>query len=1224
MSNGRIEELEQKRFRSGEEKRKTIKIQEPYTPPEKPKAAQSVVKVMNYAQGGKSTTAIMEYIARTNDKDKEDIELEDRNGMKISGKEEIAEVVGKWKKDFDPVSKNPKTRHVTHMLLSADTNVKNIDQVTDAARSLLKREFGDKGFDYVFVPHSDTQNPHVHVVIKNQPRDLGVEKPRKLRLNPNDLLHLRKEFAKELNIRGLEHEATRTKDDPVRFKESIRKRLDGLKKNMSWYQATITALEQGEPVRGDIRKKSRYLQGEVLRIKELVIKSGLAHKEKKEFAEEYKQLTKEIAAMRTTNELAQIEATVKSYSQDTMQQLANSKEVAGYLSDFVEIQRAALVDLSDRLPDKTVKRISDRFDAIQAKLEYRTPTISEKDLDYIGLDRGTFFLSDKKITFDGIRITDENRKALLDLAERSSNPKLSWVIKEFDQVALSSLEKAGIAKKDIKAVAEVEKLSQDLPVIDLEKTTLADIQETEELAGWKENILDPLQKEFSAIGKEDTLPPSERRELFDHLVDKIDDPDLHQAKEEFLSREKHIDKQLADIEAYLESIQPEPAEEGAADPVVQEETESTEISQNGQEPKRLTDQEIEDLKLRTRDELHLSDPRPVLDSLGIDYKENGNRLVFKAREERTASANMYVDNKTGEWKFKDFGGANGTIENVVMETTGKNYKDALEYSIDKAGTRNYLQEKFDEIKHGKVLEHRAELSQEDKQRLADLKEANLNFSRENSVESKVVSVEPITPKDKDVIEFLKDRGIDKIPEGFYRIRGEFETPTGKKIQNEGVGILTGNLKDFQPGKTKLDDIGADIHLLKKVKLRDGSILKTQTFGNKDITVIDNPKATRQVVIESKMDYAAAKAKGQLEDAKVILANGTGNAHRVVKELQKSPGLPTAFYNQNDNAGAKFVHSVATGAGLSKFDYISYAKGEEKQDINDLVKNKVDLSSRKISDRKLEDFVLANREHLPKEAEVIDKTKEQNKIQEAKRLRDELLVEKQKIRSDFEAKVKSKLQEHRANVQGEKEQIREKIKEIREVLQEKKAPEDFFSRERPAKEPAKKDIYAELKFEYLNPVKSPDPIRTARENVKLVTGTFAAYENQIRRVNDAIKDIVESGITSKEAKEKTKPLKEIREEFRKGLLDHIRTNTPKVLEDIKKADKQAMTLAPDQRKEIRALNLATVESLHNALDGAKKTIRNEFSGWSRHQATADIEKQQRSIERGFDVGKGRGL
>jgi hypothetical protein len=404
-----------------------------------------------------------------------------------------------------------------------------------------------------------------------------------------------------------------------------------------------------------------------------------------------------------------------------------------------------------------------------------------------------------------------------------------------------------------------------------------------------------------------------------------------------------------------------------------------------------------------------------------------------------------------------------------------------------------------------------------------------------------------------------------------------------------------------------------------VELRDGKVLKTQTFGNKDITVIDNPGAVRTAVIESKMDYAAAAARGELVDAKVIIANGVGNAHRIIKELQKTPDMPTTFYNQNDKAGAKFVHSVAAGAGIAKFDYVKYSPGEEKHDINDLVKNGIDLATRKTAGR-MEDFVRENRQHLPEEAASIDRKTEEQKIQSAKQLLSELLCEKEKIRAGAETQAREKITSNLA----EKEKIRGQLIEIKEILQKKiQIPEDFFTREKPV-EPARKDPLSELRFDYLNPVKSPDPIRTARENVKLATGTFAAYENQIRKVNDAIKDIAESKVERAEKKEATQRLVAVREEYKKGYLEHIREHTPKVVGDLKKADKEVMNLPPEQRKEIRALNRSTAESLHAALDGAGMTLRKEFSGLARHRAVLDIEREKRGIERGFGIEKGRGL
>ena len=62
----------------------------------------------------------------------------------------------------------------------------------------------------------------------------------------------------------------------------------------------------------------------------------------------------------------------------------------------------------------------------------------------------------------------------------------------------------------------------------------------------------------------------------------------------------------------------------------------------------MSEQEIQQLKQRTTQELMLQDPKPVLDALGLEYKEIGyDSYKFKVRDEKKPSAKplLYVCKK---------------------------------------------------------------------------------------------------------------------------------------------------------------------------------------------------------------------------------------------------------------------------------------------------------------------------------------------------------------------------------------------------------------------------------------------------------------------------------------------------------------------------------------------------------------------------------------------------
>src|SRR5690606_3513685 len=160
--------------------------------------------------------------------------------------------------------------------------------------------------------------------------------------------------------------------------------------------------------------------------------------------------------------------------------------------------------------------------------------------------------------------------------------------------------------------------------------------------------------------------------------------------------------------------------------------------------------------------------------------------------------------------------------------------------------------------------------------------------------------------------------------------------------------------------------GADIHLLKPITLKNGNVLKTMSFGNKDITVINNKDINNKIAIfESKMDYAAAYSQDieKFENTTSIIANGTGNYFKIIQELEKlnAKEKEVLIYNQNDKAGDIFVAQILAQSKINKFDFIKYSPGEDGKDINDLIKDKVNIEDRFLKNNTLIDFI-SNSKH----------------------------------------------------------------------------------------------------------------------------------------------------------------------------------------------------------------------------------------------------------------------
>lgn len=346
------------------------------------------------------------------------------------------------------------------------------------------------------------------------------------------------------------------------------------------------------------------------------------------------------------------------------------------------------------------------------------------------------------------------------------------------------------------------------------------------------------------------------------------------------------------------------------------------------EIKTLDSSEFNELSAKTKSELKLTDPAKVLDALGITYKEKNGRYEFKVREESTASANMYIDPK-GEWKYKDFGGNNGTIENLVMDVKNISYKEALEFAVANSGVRNHVQEKLDYLNN---RNHNYQKQQSAVNNNLEIKKQENIAKVEALITSKVTDTKEVKGY-KPAVDYLASRGIHKIPPQFKMITGEYTNKNEEIKKAFGVGI---------------ESIGggADIHFIKPI-----GQLKTMNFGAKNISHFKSQDATDKVAIfESKMDYAAAYQKRDFTGVDIIIANSTANHLKVAEAIKNNEYKSFEFYNQNDKAGVEFVKNVVAEAAIETFEYIRYKKDEIGQDINDLLKNNIDIESRKIQNQ----------------------------------------------------------------------------------------------------------------------------------------------------------------------------------------------------------------------------------------------------------------------------------
>lgn len=170
---------------------------------------QAIVKVAGWAHTPSSVKRMLDYVARVGDKEeREEVALESEDGVQRQGQSEVDEIYEEWRSDFERAKGGRQSREAVHLVLSAKAELtpENVEKTLAAARRVVEKHFGEAGYQYALGVHQDGKNPHVHAVIKTTSREKDTPK---LRLNPKQLLEVRKSLAKELTREGLAHVASR-------------------------------------------------------------------------------------------------------------------------------------------------------------------------------------------------------------------------------------------------------------------------------------------------------------------------------------------------------------------------------------------------------------------------------------------------------------------------------------------------------------------------------------------------------------------------------------------------------------------------------------------------------------------------------------------------------------------------------------------------------------------------------------------------------------------------------------------------------------------------------------------------------------------------------------------------------------------------------------------------------------------------------------------------------
>lgn len=169
------------------------------------KAPEVVVKVSGSGKKPGQILAHMTYITRNGK-----VEAENERGERIEGLADVKEVFGEWGLDTSKGSLRQRAQTVNIVLSMPEGT--DAEAVRSASREFAQLQFGTN-HQYLMALHTDTKQPHVHLLVKAQGFDMTW-----LKRSKADLQEWRDGFAQKMRDQGIEAEAT-----PRRSRGVVRK-----------------------------------------------------------------------------------------------------------------------------------------------------------------------------------------------------------------------------------------------------------------------------------------------------------------------------------------------------------------------------------------------------------------------------------------------------------------------------------------------------------------------------------------------------------------------------------------------------------------------------------------------------------------------------------------------------------------------------------------------------------------------------------------------------------------------------------------------------------------------------------------------------------------------------------------------------------------------------------------------------------------------------------------
>lgn len=325
------------------------------------------------------------------------------------------------------------------------------------------------------------------------------------------------------------------------------------------------------------------------------------------------------------------------------------------------------------------------------------------------------------------------------------------------------------------------------------------------------------------------------------------------------------------------------------------------------------------------DDLLKEDPLSIYEKFGYFARASNGYYMLRMDGERTPNSSAWVD-KNGIWKVTDHqSGATGNVLNVIAKyefgdfnALGARYKECVDILFQHFGVAESSNSKQYHLNKKPSEQSPSTASVAKKMRIL----TNIPASEDN--ESKI---------------YLSSRGIEYIPEDFRYINclQESHDPQKPDVQVFGVGFINA-VGGFD---------------LRRLSDKGDPAYKVRNVGGKALVVFPptDVETTYDFIslFESQLDYLAAlqypKIKELLEKSHIIISNSAGMYEKVVQYMEANDIYNVAFFNQNDNASQTMLNKILLSTPLRNFSKIVYKSNEKGQDINDLLKNSVNLEER---------------------------------------------------------------------------------------------------------------------------------------------------------------------------------------------------------------------------------------------------------------------------------------